>query len=196
MRVRPKLPNCFREVQRGKCRWCGGVIIENGKVNTRKTWHTKCVEEYKIHTDAGTARRAVYKRDNGICQCCKLDLKALEAEMRQTWRDMHRDRKLLEDKQDWLASVESAKLKWAGIVAKMTALGFGANHISFRRELWDSDHIEPVWKSQGELRFFSLDNQQLLCVPCHACKTREDVKAYKESRSRKGREVDSPPGTA
>lgn len=54
----------------GTCRVCREAIIEDGKLNTRKTWHSDCLDRWWLHTNAGETRRIVLKRDAGVCAKC------------------------------------------------------------------------------------------------------------------------------
>lgn len=55
---------------KGSCRFCGEPIIENGKQNNRKNWHTECVHVWKVMNDPKYAREFVYLRDHGKCRDC------------------------------------------------------------------------------------------------------------------------------
>lgn len=43
---------------------------------------------------------------------------------------------------------------------------------------WQADHIEPLWKSNGELRYFLLENTQTLCLEHHLEKSKVDFAEY------------------
>lgn len=55
---------------KGSCRFCGHDIIEDGKKNGRKNWHTDCVHIWKVMNDPKYAREFVYLRDFGKCLDC------------------------------------------------------------------------------------------------------------------------------
>jgi len=57
-------------VPRGQCRYCGEEIIENGKRNNRKHWHSKCVSIWNTMNNPTYARRAIHKRDKYTCVSC------------------------------------------------------------------------------------------------------------------------------
>lgn len=179
MRQKPKLPAHFRQSRPGVCRWCNGAIVEKGKVNKRKTWHAWCLNDYFAHTDPNYARAAVYKRDRGICQCCNLNLEEI-------WNKFCALRSIRQSPDEPDTCFESRLLRAQHELSKLEnqlkALGFSDDCIKGRRSLYDSDHIEPVWKSGGLMRFFSLENQQLLCYPCHKLKSKKDTDDFRRSR--------------
>lgn len=151
MRARVILPVSFTgQTPRGWCRWCGEQIFKkNEQPDRRRNWHPRCVEVYLIATSGQSARRAVFKRDAGRCAACGLDCHALEGQVWQAWRNR-----------------DEAE------VARLTALH---PRLFVNRSYWQADHIEPVWKSHGELSFFLLENLQTLCLLCHKAKTKRDT---------------------
>ncbi len=55
----------------GQCRHCGLEILDKkGKRSSRALWHPACIAEYKILHFPQDTRKAVYKRDKGICAKC------------------------------------------------------------------------------------------------------------------------------
>lgn len=48
--------------------------------------------------------------------------------------------------------------------------------------LWQHDHIRPLLEANGDLSFWSLDNIQTLCTPCHIEKGKEDNARRREAR--------------
>lgn len=68
---KPPKPKSYDTAPKGTCRWCNKKIIgKNGKQSLRASWHPKCVTEYKLIHWPGVTRRAVFKRDRGICATC------------------------------------------------------------------------------------------------------------------------------
>lgn len=55
---------------RGTCRFCGEPIIEGGVQNNRKHWHQACADRWKVMNSPTEARKLVFRREKGICQCC------------------------------------------------------------------------------------------------------------------------------
>lgn len=50
---------------------------------------------------------------------------------------------------------------------------------------WEADHREPLWRADGDIRFWLRSNLQVLCKhPCHDTKTRKDAADYRAARSR------------
>ena len=46
-----------------------------------------------------------------------------------------------------------------------------------KSQKWQMDHIKPLIESNGDLRFWELDNLQTLCEPCHHAKTGQEATA-------------------
>ena len=56
---------------KGKCRYCGHwIYTERGELNTRKSWHSRCADEYMFIYHSGETRKYIWKRDNGECAHC------------------------------------------------------------------------------------------------------------------------------
>lgn len=78
---------------KGHCRWCGKAIERDGILLTRSKWHDECVTEYKLLAWPAETRKAVAKRDRGICCDCgtdcltglKSDFVGCEHEIRMGW---------------------------------------------------------------------------------------------------------------
>lgn len=69
-RVPPK-PPWFDTVPEGTCKWCNKQIGLTKKGQPSKSrWHPTCVKEYKLLFWPTTTRRAVLKRDKGVCRGC------------------------------------------------------------------------------------------------------------------------------
>ena len=86
----PKGPNgrclcrqCGEEVPKGRVTFCS-----NG-----------CVDEWKVRTNPGYARKLVRDRDHGVCAICGLDTDQLVAELRRLRTDARRHDGFV--KQDW-----------------------------------------------------------------------------------------------
>jgi 5-methylcytosine-specific restriction endonuclease McrA len=76
----------FSDAPRGTCRWCGETIFyapgpKQGTVDFRRRWHPECVAEYES-TDPRELRRAIRKRDRGVCRDCGLDTDSLRRKIR------------------------------------------------------------------------------------------------------------------
>ncbi len=68
----------FAKSPKGICRWCGGEC--SGR---RKTWCSrKCVNAYALRSDPRAVRRALRKRDKGVCAECGLDTIALKRQLK------------------------------------------------------------------------------------------------------------------
>ena len=50
---------------------CGQEILKkDGSINKRASWHPACVVEYRLIHFPTDTRRAVWKRDRGVCYLC------------------------------------------------------------------------------------------------------------------------------
>lgn len=68
---KPPLPPHFDTAPEGTCKWCGESTGMTPKGKPSKSrWHQKCVEEYKMLFWPTTTRRAVWRRDKGVCKEC------------------------------------------------------------------------------------------------------------------------------
>ena len=62
------------------------------------------------------------------------------------------------------------------------------NHCGEIVRRWDVDHIRPLVEQKGvkaedlDWSYFSLDNLQTLCKPCHRVKTNSEVHLKKKSK--------------
>jgi hypothetical protein len=161
--------------QKRECTWCGASVPKH-----RSRWcSTKCVDEFKRRCMPFTIRSLVWKRDDGQCQLCGLDVKWLKTMVRKfryantdpvcvgrNYRKNLRGRKNARRQHryrmvgnfDW--SSKKCKLKqWIRIR--------GFNGIS---ELWEADHKVPVVEGGG---LCDESGYRLLCIPCHKKATRE-----------------------
>jgi 5-methylcytosine-specific restriction endonuclease McrA len=43
-------------------------------------------------------------------------------------------------------------------------------------DLWQADHVKPLFRSNGNMEFFKLANLQTLCTRCHKVKSNADRK--------------------
>lgn len=68
---RPPLPPTYDTSPEGVCRWCGEAIGETKTGRPSKArWHSHCVNEYKLLFWPPHTRRAVWRRDKGVCYEC------------------------------------------------------------------------------------------------------------------------------
>jgi 5-methylcytosine-specific restriction protein A len=100
-----------------------------------------CVHEWKLRTDPGYLREQVFARDRGVCAACGTDTEALRKQFRKL--DYRARRQFLKE---W-----KVKESW-------------------RRSLWDADHVVPVAEGGGEC---DLANMRTLCLKCHRGVTAE-----------------------
>jgi hypothetical protein len=67
----PPLPSWFYTAPLGTCRWCGNPTLRpDGTLRAKANWHQECLDPYFIITRQSYAKKAVNKRDKGICAKC------------------------------------------------------------------------------------------------------------------------------
>ena len=164
---------------RNLCRCGCGVEVEGRRLN----WATnKCVEQWKERNDPQTIRRAVFKRDRGICAACGIDteqvrIKSLPSDRRWALVQWMRRRLVGRGVKGYEADSKAIlivdRLKGSGIwdkAQRYRAIKSKQGWTPNRRTFWDADHIVPVVEGGGQC---GLDNYRTLCVPCHKRVTRE-----------------------
>jgi 5-methylcytosine-specific restriction endonuclease McrA len=158
---RPLCRVCAQEVPPRRRTFCSGgnvTIVRENRTETlgfpkmdrarrgtvEEEWG--CVEEWRVRSDSGFARAAVFHRDRGVCLRCGLDTIALRARMELVLSclrggDGAAFREKLKDFDPFLGS---------------------------HGELWNVDHAIPVSEGGGQC---GLDNLRTLCIPCHRIET-------------------------
>ena len=69
MSTRRVQPGGWVKRERSPCRWCAGEVPKG-----RLTFcSAACVHEWKLRTDSGYLRDAVFARDHGVCAICGID---------------------------------------------------------------------------------------------------------------------------
>lgn len=176
----------------GHCRWCGGEITK-GKIKQRN-WHDgrdgepNCLELFKIATTSAEQRRAVFKRDKGVCHDCGVDTEkepiTLRASARsRLWaRDGGYSVGLIHLSQSELARL-TGKIDLDDSGRHLLPIGpycdleFDATHS------WEADHDFPLWlvdrtKPREEIiKYWLLGNLVTRCCPCHKLKSKEEAAA-------------------
>ena len=135
------------EQGRPLCRFCDRRV----KYPRRTFCSDKCVHDYKICTDPATARKAVFKRDQGVCARCSLDTEKLLSKVISRASKSRFGDELM--------------FRFERVYKFVTA-----NNDSY----WENDHIVPVAKGGAKL---GLKNMQTLCIPCHRNKSVKDNKS-------------------
>ena len=115
----------------------------------RKCWFSQdCVDSYMIRHSGRHLRKAVRKRDRGVCRACGLNCIKLRAEMRSL-RKVH----------------GTAALQL--MVAQL-----GLHDFKLTQSYWTADHVIPVAEGGGQC---ALTNLQTLCKRCHHLKSVAEV---------------------
>lgn len=150
------------------CRFCHGPVKR-----PRLYWCSdKCVEEYLMRSDPGTIRRAVFKRDKGVCAICGINTEQLRQSYLKmmigvTWRKRGYGVNFIE--------LTCGKPK---VVAARKQAGWP----QYSRTWWEADHIKPVCQGGGEC---GLENYRTLCYRCHRKVTAKLAKDRAEERRKK-----------
>ena len=123
------------EIERGSsgrplCRWCRAEVPEK----RRSFCSDNCVHEWKLRTDPGYLRDAVFNRDKGVCAECGVDTMALRRGLR--------------------------KLDYAARRAFLKDWGLREGS---RKSLWDADHIVPVAEGGGQCGLSNMRTLCLKC---------------------------------
>lgn len=156
---------------RALCRRCATEV----PARRRTFCSAACVHEWRLRSDPGYARRAVERRDRGVCSACGLDTLGLERAFRRAlalltrepeWTRTHRvgaDGDTVTRFRRRLRRALRARGARPAVRA-LEALG-----LSPARPFWEADHILPVVEGGG---LCGLDNLRTLCLPCHRAATR------------------------
>lgn len=152
---RPPMP---QPQPRGTCQWCAEAIFypakhkRAGEPNLRRTWHAECATKYLIATQSNAQRNACWKRDQGKCAACSV------VAVRTKFR--HQGTYWPDRGRDGAVSYV-----WPE-----------------RVDLWDADHIRPLWSAPADMAladrdvWFGLENLQTLCRACHKAKSAREAK--------------------
>lgn len=131
----------------------------------------ECVQRFLVQSDGQYARKAVFKRDKGICAECGRDCVRL-----------------------WQELVAASPVRKAGVGKKkresergdpvkfrllLVQSGLTESGMRFRTSCWDMDHIIEVTNGGGSC---DLSNLQTLCCRCHREKTNRLIKTKRKNR--------------
>jgi 5-methylcytosine-specific restriction protein A len=125
---------CAKAVKKPKIYWCG---------------NDDCLRQYRLRSDTGYLRSAVFERDKGVCAECGLDTEALAA-----------------------AFKEAIKTACQDATDKFKALGFKIKNSVYgtTEHLWENNHRLAVSEGGGaswDKDFDILANCETLCLNCH-----------------------------
>ena len=156
----PKGPN-----GRACCRECSQEVPQG----LRSFCSVACVTTWKLRTDPQAQTRFLLKRDQGICQLCRVDCLLLLAELRAL---RHQDRK-----ERWgqhtisgEQSLPSDQHLDGKLAAKVELVGLPKHLQGLDRRLWEADHTVPVVEGGGDC---GPENLRTLCWACHRACTAE-----------------------
>lgn len=151
------------------CRWCDTEVT-----GRRINWCSKkCVDEYRAATDPVLIRKAVFERDQGLCQICQIECLAVQKQIDNFIRnrpDWHID------EQVWLYR------DWCKQVPLLNAqYGLRIKYTNVRDvHVYEIDHIVPVIEGGSS----AMNNLRTLCMRCH----KAESAALAKRRAQKRRE--------
>lgn len=131
-RGRPCCRYCGREVPPGRADWCADACRQ------------KALHEHSLVADPAAQRRAVFRRDRGVCATCGRDTLRLRRQLQH-----------------------AGEPERTHLLQRLRQHGYDAGRLA-RLQLWEMDHVRPVAEGGG---LGGLQNLQTLCVPCHNRKT-------------------------
>jgi 5-methylcytosine-specific restriction endonuclease McrA len=144
------------------CRWCAKPLP-----GRRTSWcSVPCVTEYLIRSSGASLRRAVHRRDKGVCAECGFDCDAAKAQASALWYGPGG------------TAYEALK---ADLKARGFPIDYGMGPGGWK-SFWEADHIAPVVLGGGGC---GLDNVRTLCVQCHKKATATLAKQRAEARRAK-----------
>jgi 5-methylcytosine-specific restriction endonuclease McrA len=126
------------------CRYCGGAVPPPGRDWCSDRCRERALHEFSLAHDPAYQRRAVWKRDRGVCARCGRDTLALRRR---------------------LQGAQGAQQE--ALYAHLLHEGYDRHRLD-RLLLWEMDHVVAVIEGGGGT---GLENLQTLCIPCHKRKT-------------------------
>ena len=140
----------YRFTGPGQCRWCGKK--PPGK---KRTWCSqRCVDAYLVESDPTEMRRAVLKRDRGVCRECGRDCEAIRQGLERLLARVPATRGA------GRAFLDAQGYAWVRLVHGVAIT-------------WDVDHRVPI-HAGGAL---DLSNVVTLCCRCHGVKSAAEATA-------------------
>ncbi|MES1922208.1 hypothetical protein MHBO_003719 [Bonamia ostreae] len=114
----------------------------------------ECLREFKIKTAPNEGRKQIFDIENGVCQKCGINLRALYLRLKPL-KPTQREKLLL-------------KVKSFSVLKKERVLEICGKKRFSEGLLWQADHIVPVQFGGGNC---PIENFQTLCAGCHYSKT-------------------------
>jgi 5-methylcytosine-specific restriction endonuclease McrA len=147
-----------------ECPWCG--IVETAK---RRRWHPDCVTAYRVACFSDDQRKALWKRDRGVCVEC-----GTVAEDRFVrWEHQH---------SMWWTAERLERVVLHSYLADPGAWTEAQTHIrGIWTSTWHADHRMPLWRAPRDVAladrrlWWGLENLQTLCEAHHKTKTAREA---------------------
>ena len=136
--------------QNGQCTWCGDPVPKG-----RRQWCGQdCVEAFLLDRSSEARRRAVFRRDRGVCALCRTDTERIKRLI---------DSFTPSDSPNRLTQTDGQIQQ--DLLAFYRSLGFAP----YFRSMWEADHQIPRVRGGSN----ELNNLRTLCQPCHKQLTAE-----------------------
>lgn len=154
----------YRKDADGKrlCRVCGGAIPKGRRTSCSKA----CGDELSRAAYWDVMRRAVWKRDGGVCQRCGWDMATLQ---RALWRFI---------RPTWMESRETVKPRVLHVIEFLRQITGHNRSLWYNGIKWECDHRVPLHEGGAH----AMENLRVLCRPCHVAETAALRKRMSESR--------------
>jgi 5-methylcytosine-specific restriction enzyme A len=196
------------------CRFCGGVVMR-----PRLTFCSQeCVDKWTLRSRPQEARKAVEKRDHGVCAVCGVDTQQIERLARRldllafgAWRVRSYGVEARPDVDDseigvgrcpWRRYPSAAKSAvWLDWLLHGVLWWFGVwggkgepdsdlypPRLAYFKHLWEADHIVPVVEGGGALR--DIDPLANLRTLCRHCHKAETAALAARRAQTRRRQVD------
>lgn len=156
---KPPMPKVTNE-----CPWCG--VLEPAK---RRRWHPECVTAYRIACFSDDQRKALWKRDEGICVECG----GVAQDKFMRWR---------RETSGWWTPERLERVVLHTYMAGPGTWTEAQTHIRGEwASTWHADHRNPLWRVPADLPladrhlWWGLENLQTLCERHHKAKTAREA---------------------
>lgn len=171
-----RCPAVYREdAPAGICRWCGEPLLDaDGKpLSGRIKWHQACTTEFQTLWWAQVTRSALCEERGARCEQCGAHV----CDPLKPYHSEHRSCSAEE--------IEALRREYDVTVYDcFPPDADGRQKVCISGHTAHGDHIVPLVDAPDRnIRWWTLENLQLLCEPCHKAKTAREA-TYRAARSR------------
>ena len=150
---KPVMPATYNyRAPAGTCCFCAKPIRnQDGSIPKQKRWHSVCADLNKQIKDPSYLREKLWEREKGICQGCG---------------NKPPHKYLIRWNKNYIGKITDGDV-FDTSYAPVSEV--------FYHQDWQCDHIVPLHLVRRHLpeafKYWTLDNAQLLCTPCHKAKS-------------------------